>query len=86
MKATRTTRLGLRATPEQKALLQRAAEIEHKSLSDFVLESACRAAEKTLLDQPLLIVSEERFQAFQELLDRPEQPNEGLNRLFSRDG
>lgn len=79
-----TTRFGLRLTPEQKTLLRRAAEIEHKSLTAFILDNACRAAEEILLS-PLLVVPEDKFQAFQNLLDRPEQPNEGLRRLFSRD-
>lgn len=83
--AARTTRLGLRATPEQEAILRRAAEIAHKSLTDFILDNACRAAEQTLLDQRLFIVSEDRFQAFLDLLDRPEQSNEGLRDLFSRE-
>lgn len=44
--ATRTARLGLRATPEQEAVLRRAAEVAHKSLTDFILDSACQAAEQ----------------------------------------
>lgn len=32
--ATRTARLGLRATPEQEAVLRRAAEAAHKSLTE----------------------------------------------------
>ncbi len=31
----RSARLGLRATPEQEAVLSRAAEVAHKSLTDF---------------------------------------------------
>ncbi|MBO1110089.1 DUF1778 domain-containing protein [Plesiomonas shigelloides] len=41
----RTARLGLRATPGQEAVLRRAADIAHKSLTDFILDSACEAAE-----------------------------------------
>ncbi len=43
---TRSARLGLRATPEQEAVLRRAAEVAHKSLTDFVLDAACQAAEQ----------------------------------------
>ena len=49
------------ATPEQEALLKRAAEIRHKSLTDFVLDSACLAAEQTLLDQRLFRISEGEY-------------------------
>jgi uncharacterized protein (DUF1778 family) len=82
--AKRSARLGLRATPEQEAVLRRAAEVAHKSLTDFILDSACQAAEQTLLDQRLFMVSGNRCQALLELLERPERANEGLRDLFSR--
>ena len=80
----RSARLGLRATPEQERVLRRAAEVAHKSLTDFVLESACHAAEQTLLDQRLFLVSGDQYQSMLELLDRPAQDNPGLRDLFSR--
>jgi uncharacterized protein (DUF1778 family) len=82
--ATRSARLGLRATPEQEVVLRRAAEVARKSLTDFILDSACLAAEQTLLDQRLFTVAGNRYQALMDLLDRPEQPNEGLRELYSR--
>ena len=80
----RTARLGLRATPAQEAVLRRAAEVSHKSLTDFILDSACLAAEQTLLDQRLFMVSGSQAEALLDLLDRPEQTNEGLQDLFAR--
>ena len=82
--AARTARLGLRATPEQEAVLRRAAEVAHKSLTDFILDSACLAAEQTLLDQRLFMASGGQYEALLDLLDRPEQANEGLRDLFAR--
>ena len=80
----RSSRLGLRATPEQEVVLRRAAELAHKSLTDFILDSACLAAEQTLLDQRLFMVSGAQFQDLLDLLEQPEQPNERLRNLFSR--
>ncbi|MBI2396337.1 MAG: DUF1778 domain-containing protein [Xanthomonadales bacterium] len=80
----RSARLGLRATPDQELVLRRAAEVAHKSLTDFILDSACLAAEQTLLDQRLFLTSGSQYQALMELLERPEQPNAGLADLFSR--
>ena len=80
----RSARLGLRATPEQEAVLRRAAEVAHKSLTDFILDSACLAAEQTLLDQRLFMVSGSQYQALMDLLERPEQANDGLRDLFAR--
>ncbi len=82
--SARSARLGLRATPEQEAVLRRAAEVSHKSLTDFILDSACLAAEQTLLDQRLFMVSGGQYQALMDLLDRPEQANAGLAELFNR--
>lgn len=81
---TRSSRLGLRATPEQETVLRRAAEVSHKSLTDFVLDAACQAAEETLLEQRLFMVSGSQYQAFLEMLDRPESANPGLVDLFSQ--
>src|SRR5579871_2490034 len=81
---TRSARFGLRATPEQEAVLRRAADVAHKSLTDFILDSACQAAEQTLLDQRLFMVSGSQYQALMDLLDRPAQDNEGLRDLFAR--
>ena len=83
-RASRSARLGLRATSEQETVLRRAAEVAHKSLTDFILESACRAAEQTLLDQRLFMVPGGQYQALLNLLDRPAEDNAGLRELFSR--
>lgn len=82
--STRSARLGLRATPEQETVLRRAAGVAHKSLTDFILDAAYQAAEQTLLDQRLFMVSGSQYKALLELLDRPESENPGLADLFSR--
>ena len=81
---SRTARLGFRATLEQEAILRRAAEVAHKSLTEFILDSACQVAEQTLLDQRLFIVSGNKYAALMELLDSPVQDNTGLRELFTR--
>ena len=82
--STRSARLGLRATPEQETVLRRAAEVAHKSLTDFILDAAYQAAEQTLLDQRVFMVSGSQYQALLEMLNRPESDNPGLTDLFSR--
>ncbi len=81
---TKTARLGLRATPEQERLLRRAAEVSRKSLTEFILDSAYRAAEETLLDQRLFLVGGDRYQSLLEILDRPPSENSGLRDLFAK--
>jgi uncharacterized protein (DUF1778 family) len=76
--------LGLRTTPEQETILRRAAALSHKSLTEFVLDSACLAAEQTLLNQRLFMVSDEQGSNLLELLDRPAAENAGVQELFSK--
>ena len=82
--ATRSARLGLRATPKQEAVLRRAAEVSNKSMTEFILDSAYQAAQQTLLDQRLFLVSGSQSQALLALLDRPARDNQGLTDLLSR--
>ena len=80
----RLTRIALRATPQQETVLRRAAEMSNKSMTDFILDTACQAAEQTLIDQRLFLVNSSQSQALLSLLDRPKQDNPGLTDLFSR--
>lgn len=82
--ATRSSRLGLRATPQQQTVLRRAAEATNKSMTEFILDSAYQAAEQTLLEQRLFLVTGSQSETLLSLLDRPAQDNPGLADLFSR--
>jgi uncharacterized protein (DUF1778 family) len=81
---SRSARLGLRATPEQEAVLRRAAEASGKSLTDFILDSACLAAESALLEQLVFMVSNRRYDALLQLLDRPASRSAGLRELLDK--
>ncbi len=80
---TKTSRLGFRASESQAKIIRMASDISHKSLTEFITDSAYQAAEKIILDQRLFMVSSDIFNQFSEILDRPEQENEGLKDLFS---
>jgi uncharacterized protein (DUF1778 family) len=82
-RSSRSSRLGLRATREQEAVLRKAAEASGKSLTEFILDSACLAAEQTLLDQRLFLVSNRQYRALLEMLDQPVYRNRQLQDLFA---
>lgn len=63
-------RFSARVTPAEKALLERAAAIEGRTLTDFVLSNARKAAEATVRDHDVLVLSVESGQAFAEALSR----------------
>src|SRR5579863_8700958 len=75
--------INLRASRKQKALIDRAAEVQGRSRSDFMLDAACREAESVLLDQRYFYLDDEAFQRFNQMLDAPPQSNPGLVRLLT---
>jgi uncharacterized protein (DUF1778 family) len=79
---TRAEVLNLRASRKQKVLIDRAAEALGRTRSDFMLDAACREAESVLLDRRYFTLSEEAFQRFTRMLDRPPQDNPRLRRLL----
>ena len=74
--------LNLRIRPEDRALIDRAAQLAGKTKTDFVLEAARRAAEDALLDRTLFVVGPEAFDAFRARLDEPPRANEKLRRAL----
>jgi uncharacterized protein (DUF1778 family) len=72
--------LNLRIKPEDRRLIDRAAQLTGKTKTDFVLEAARRAAEDALLDRTLFLAGPEAFEAFRARLDEPPHPNDRLRR------
>ena len=72
--ATRTTRsekLDLRLTRDAKRALRAAAAASHRSVSEFVLESALARADETLADRRQFGLNETQWKAFMVALDSP---------------
>ena len=74
--------LNIRIKPEERSLIDRAAQSLGKNRTDFILDAARRAAEEALLDRTVLTVSPEAYAAFLARLDAPPQPNERLRRTM----
>lgn len=79
----RAAAINLRALPEQRDLIDQAANLLGKNRSDFMLEAACERAQAVLLDQVFFSLDADKFQQFAALLDAPLQANEGLKRLMA---
>lgn len=79
----RDAAINLRALPEQRDLIDRAAQVLGKNRSDFMLEAACDKAQAVLLDQVYFNLDADKFQQFLDLLDAPPAPNPGLERLMA---
>lgn len=74
--------LNLRIKPEDKILIDRAANAVGKNRTEFVLEAARRAAEETLADLRVINVSPEVYQEFINQLDAAPGNNEALRKTM----
>jgi uncharacterized protein (DUF1778 family) len=76
----RSSRLEARITPEALAVVKRAAEIQGRSVSDFVVAAAQEAAQKTIEETQLVRLSLEDQIAFAEAVITPSGPTDALRR------
>ena len=77
-----SARLEARLTPEIHALLKRAAEIEGRSLTDFVVSAASAAARQTLEQTEVLRLSAPDQARFVEALLTETEPAPAMLRAF----
>jgi len=87
--ATRTTRsekLDLRLTRNAESALQAAAAASHRSVSEFVLESALARADEALADRRTFGLNATRWRAFLAALDAPPRPLPRLKQLLKEPG
>ncbi|HEY6905317.1 MAG TPA: DUF1778 domain-containing protein [Candidatus Acidoferrales bacterium] len=82
--AQRIERVELRATREQKRLLERAAEIRGTTLTGFILNEAQEAATATIQEFELLELRNEDRRLFVETLLNPPKPNSTLRAAAAR--
>jgi uncharacterized protein (DUF1778 family) len=82
----RTEKLDVRVSPSAKAKLQAAASAVHRSMSDFVMESALSRAEETLAERRVFGLDAERWAAFQAALEAPARPLPRLQALLDEPG
>jgi len=79
----RNAAINLRALPDQRDLIDRAASLLGKNRSDFMLEAACDKAQAVVLDQVFFNLDADKFHRFAQLLDAPPARNPGLERLMA---
>ena len=77
-------RLELRLEPERRRLLDEAAAASGMSTSAFVLAHATEAARDVLADRTSFVLPAERWDAFVQLLERPERPQPELAAFLAR--
>jgi len=80
----RVERLEARVSRDQKALFQRAAELQGRTLTDFVVSSLQEAAVRTIEEVQIIRLSAADSRAFADALLHPRTPNEKLRAAARR--
>ncbi|MBI1779528.1 MAG: DUF1778 domain-containing protein [Proteobacteria bacterium] len=80
----RKERLEARISRDQKALFQRAAELQGRTLTDFVVSSVQQAALRTIDELQIIRLNAEQSRAFAESLLKPREPIERLRAAARR--
>lgn len=80
----RTARIEARISPEALKVVRRAAEIQGRSVSDFVVAAAQEAAQRAISEGEVLRLSSDAQEQFISLLLNPPRPNAALARAFKR--
>ena len=79
----RVDRLGFRLDEQTKALIERAAQLERRKVSDFCVSAMADAARRTIAEHETLWLSERDRIAFFAALENPPEANERLVRAFA---
>lgn len=71
-------RFDARLNRDQKLLIQRAADLEGRSMTDFVLQSAQAAAERTIQERGILVLSARDSLTMAAAILNPREPGQAL--------
>ena len=81
--APKDSRLAVRLSAVEKELIERAAAVANQSLTDFVISNVINSATQVLQDKNIFLVSDEHFDWLMDLMNQPDEANEGLERLMN---
>jgi len=79
---SKTARLEARITPELHGIIKRAAEIEGRSVTDFVVSAAQEAAERRIERSQMIRLAMEDQKTFFEAILNPPKPSPALLRTI----
>lgn len=79
-----TARLEARLPIHVHAMLKRAAELQGRTLTDFVVSASSEAARQAIENTELIRLSLEDQRLFAESLQNPPEPNQALIRAFDK--
>jgi uncharacterized protein (DUF1778 family) len=79
----REERLGFRVDEPTKALIERAAQLERRKLTDFCMTALTEAARRTIAEHESIVLSDRDRAVLFDTLVNPPAPNERLQLAFA---
>lgn len=79
-----TSVLSVRVTPDERAILEAAAEQSRTTLSDFMRRKSVEAAEIEVLNRSVVTIPAKDWEAFEVWINRDAEPIPALAKLASR--
>jgi uncharacterized protein (DUF1778 family) len=76
----RTARIEARIAPDALAIVKRAAELQGRSVSDFIVAAAQDAAHRAIEETQIIRLSVEDQRMFAEAILNPPPPNDAMRR------
>jgi len=84
MGETRSDRLQLRVTPQQREVIESAAQSQHETITDYVVRHAVSAAKEDLADRRYFTIDDAAWAEFNALLERPPVHKPRLEKLLAQ--
>lgn len=83
---SKSVRIDIRTTPSVKKVLQDAAAIKNKTVTEFMLDVALTEAAELRANQRHFVLNDAQWQAFTAALDAPSKPRPRLEALLREPG
>src|SRR5271165_325286 len=80
---SKSYRFDARLNEQQKLLIQRAADLEGRSMTDFVLHSAQVAAQRTIEDRTIMVLSARDAEIVVDAILNPPEPGPVLRKAMA---
>ena len=80
---TSSVPINMKAAPEVRGLIDRAAQIMHRNRTEFMLDAAIQKAREVIIQQQLISLDEPDYDKFVASLDAPPAHNPRLQKLMA---
>lgn len=81
-KDIRSERIELRTKPEVKSIIERAAQLQHTTISAYLIEAALKKAQEDMMESESFVLDQKDRDLFFRLVSSPPKPNAALKSLM----